>query len=178
VFASEWLGADDCGAGVPDKALRQRDGGGMAPGVKLLASLLLGMLVAPAVTACGPFGSSSSPCDIVGTLDHEEIQITGPNVDGCGSEVHKEVSNLEFLGLLGETWQYGAPAPAGAPVCVVKSGGQTWSFYDTGSEDYTPAVCQLVKTKMGLRFVQKQLTQPAAGSPPPSPVSASGPLLR
>ena len=50
----------------------------MAPGVKLLAALLLGMLVTPFVTACGSPGDSSSPCDIVSRLDHAEIKITGP----------------------------------------------------------------------------------------------------
>lgn len=146
---------------MPDKVLRQRAGGGhlpghfgslsagMAPGVRLLAALLLGMLVVPAVTACG---SSGSPCDIVSRMNGVEIKITGPNVNGCGG-LHKQVSTWQYFGL-GISWQYGAPAPTGAPACTVTSGDQTWSFYGVGSEGGASFDCRMVKTKRGLLLWQ------------------------
>jgi hypothetical protein len=137
-----------------------RLGAGMAPGVKLLlAALLLGMLVAPAVTACSSSGDPGSPCDLE-SMGVEELKISGPNVDGCDAELHKQVSDWEFFGL-GMAWQYGAPAPTGAPVCTVTSGEQTWSFYDVGGKDAASTDCQMVKTKRGLQLWQ--LAQQQAG---------------
>jgi hypothetical protein len=126
----------------------------MASGVKLLAVLLLGILVTPFVTACGSSGDSSNPCDIVSRLDHAEIKITGPKMDGCGTEVRKEVRAWEFLGL-GTDWQYGAPAPTGTPVCTVTSGEQTWGFYDAGGGGAAGAFCQMLKTRAGLHLWQE-----------------------
>ena len=120
---------------------------------KLLAALLFGMLVAPAVTACGSSGDLSSPCDVVSKMDQEEVKIAGPNVDGCGTALHKQVSTWEFLGF-GMAWQYGAPAPTGTPVCTVTSGNQTWSFYDAGGKGLASTDCQLLKTKAGLHLWQ------------------------
>jgi hypothetical protein len=130
----------------------------MTPGVKLFAALLLGMLVASAVTACGSSGDRNSACYVLTPLLAAEIKITGPNVDGCSTEIHKEVSAWEFLGLVAADphfpLQYGAPAPTSAPVCTVVSREQTFAFYNADGKG-AASYCKLLKNKDGLILWQR-----------------------
>jgi hypothetical protein len=131
---------------VPDQALR---GAG-----RLLSALLLAVLVAPAVIACGSSGDSGSSCTIADKPETEEITISGPHADGCGAATHKEVSAWQFLGF-GMSWQYGAPAPSSAPVCTVTGDDQTWKFYGVNGEGGDATIdCRFLKTKEGLHVWQ------------------------